>query len=688
MDKRIIKIGYCLAVIICCILYIWGVVKNHIYYNIIQEEIYSLDVKEYAQLGNGELFSQTISLDKTEAVLLEKISTIVINVTNVNEGGIGVRLKKNGEIISESQKYFKDIVLGDWFDIEISAKLYPQQEYEFEWYAFGTEEAPYLLILEENQGAASSEKLYKNGVLVEGSLALNYEYKDIISFTTKIIMLAILVVVFVSIAIVVFDIKYKNRLWQICALLLILTIAILPLLVLGKYNRPSADDYSYSANTYATLSNGGTIIDILKTALDEDINAYKTWQGLYVSAFVLALQPGIFGEQYYALTTPILMIIMGLSLYIALRIIGKRFAGDSKLSLFYAIVLVGIIVAGMPSALEGLYWYNGAMNYLPFVFLAILNLALIVEYYFSGRVRWAVISIVISFIISGGNHVSAFFNILMLTIAIIICTCKKKYAAYATWISAIIGFIIMYKAPGTKIRADLFEKRTVIETLIEAVVHSIKEMGGWFNIQLVCIILFFLPCMLKIVRNNKNIKLVINPICIYITCYIVLIGLYCVPYYAMGYFGAGRLKNVIWVAFLTLLLISISYTLCWLNNKHFGFIENVQLLDWGKAVYRKCVLLIILGCCLFGNYGDNSTSNSMEALDELATTGVAKQYAVEMDARYYELKHSTSDTLYFKELTCEPKLLVFSKIGDDFWEWPNPNVTSYYGKKVATYHSE
>jgi hypothetical protein len=342
----------------------------------------------------------------------------------------------------------------------------------------------------------------------------------------------------------------------------------------------------------------------------------------------------------------------------------------------------------MPSAAEGLYWYNGAINYIPFIFLTIMNISLIIEYYFSSKKNLILISSVVSFVISGGHMVPSFFNILILTVVVVVCTYKKKYALYITWLSAIMGLAIMYMAPGTKERASQSIGASVGLTLVEALKYGITEMGSWINLQLFCIVAVFIPFMLKIVQYNKKNKFVIHPIVLYIISFIILIGLYCVPFYSMANFGSARLANAIWVAFIFMILINVNYTFCWINNMCFNYIDNREALSIGKKAYSSLSMFLIVGCCIFGNFGEYSVSNSIEAIDELKTKRTAQQYALEMDQRFYEMENASSDILYFDELSCEPKLITFMNIGSDFYEWPNSAYTTYYGKLVAIYPKE
>lgn len=88
-------------------------------------------------------------------------------------------------------------------------------------------------------------------------------------------------------------------------------VLMIPVFVIAMYNRPSADDYVYAAQTYGVVQQSGADWPkLLQTALDTDLYFYNNWQGLYISAFLLALQPGIFDGRWYAVTTFIIVLLI------------------------------------------------------------------------------------------------------------------------------------------------------------------------------------------------------------------------------------------------------------------------------------------------------------------------------------------------------------------------------------------
>lgn len=102
----------------------------------------------------------------------------------------------------------------------------------------------------------------------------------------------------------------KNVLYSAVLITLVL-ISLIPLIRLCKYNHPSADDFSYSFRTYHEWSESHSLLKVLKEAINTSIYYYNNWQGLYSSAFFLALQPSIFGEEYYALTGVLMLFLIG-----------------------------------------------------------------------------------------------------------------------------------------------------------------------------------------------------------------------------------------------------------------------------------------------------------------------------------------------------------------------------------------
>ena len=95
-------------------------------------------------------------------------------------------------------------------------------------------------------------------------------------------------------------IQEKRNIYIYIILSILLLISIIPLVCISIYSRPSYDDFSYATVLYNYIKSGNwNIFGLIKMAIEVDIHFYNNWQGLYTSAFILSLEPGILLALYY-----------------------------------------------------------------------------------------------------------------------------------------------------------------------------------------------------------------------------------------------------------------------------------------------------------------------------------------------------------------------------------------------------
>lgn len=474
----------------------------------------------------------------------------------------------------------------------------------------------------------------------------------------------------------------ENKSAEIAVLVLCLLI-VLPLLLLGRYDRPSADDYDYALNTRLAVTEGRGFFGIIKAAWETDVEFYESWQGLYSSAFLLALQPGIFGEEHYVLTPYILFTLFFLCLFFGFRILNRHFLGFSPLLPFSAAAFVlAFLMLWLPCPVEGIYWYNGAMNYMPWVFVNFLNLCLLVDIserqMGCGKILLLFLSVILAFLTSGGNHVTAFANILLLLFAGLYCVFKhKKPYAFLPFAAACIGFLIMFNAPGTALRQSQLQKAGVLNTILNTLSYC-KSLLPWLSLPWLLSLLLITPLLIRFFRSRKE-DSVRFPLIPLLYSVMVVCGMLCVPFYAMSFFGDGRLTNVVWATFV--LLSWLDYALV-LRFVVFRLKEKKlhRLLTGESDILTACLaaLILILAVIL---PADHHRSSAILAVDELQD-GSAAEYAAEMDARFVLFKQDCSE-LKVPALSVRPELLFFADLGSDSDAWPNSVIGKYYGKKIS-----
>lgn len=94
--------------------------------------------------------------------------------------------------------------------------------------------------------------------------------------------------------------------WLFSVLLVVLFITWLMLAWSGKYVYPQGDDFEYGANSHLAWVHGKGVLGAFGGACKTVADAFGSWQGTFSSIFLMALQPGIWGEQYYHLTPAVL----------------------------------------------------------------------------------------------------------------------------------------------------------------------------------------------------------------------------------------------------------------------------------------------------------------------------------------------------------------------------------------------
>lgn len=450
--------------------------------------------------------------------------------------------------------------------------------------------------------------------------------------------------------------------------------ALVPYFLISIYSRPCVDDFGYSLALHRLIESGNwNIFSLIAEAVKVDIHYYNHWQGLYTSAFVLAFQPGIFGEKFYFIGAVLLLCLMSLCLRYFVGVCFERLQVRLSPGCVSLVLLVALLQE-LPSTAEGLYWFNGAWNYMPFFFLTLVNIALLLRYTSaSGKKRHLVLATVLSFVISGGNHVTAFLNIMLLTLTLLLCR-KRKLAL--PWLAAVAGFILVYIAPGTAIRQGLLGKQSIPGTLFGSLKQAEIWLAQWSDLHwFMCMVLAF--ALALCIRLPKETRLM-NPLWVMAAGGAVFCGELCVPYYAMSSFGQGRIENIFWMTFLMISAIIVIYTTLWFNQK-----GRPDWLDaWAAGSGWRC-LLVVLAVGLVFHTGTNAKDITRELLD-----GTAKTYAAQFDSRIAEMQQlAPGETLYTVPLVHSTNLW-FNDVSDDLNDGWNASWAEYYGHPIIAKNAE
>lgn len=488
----------------------------------------------------------------------------------------------------------------------------------------------------------------------------------------------------------------KNR-WNIYLWIIIIlsVVTTIPLLQLGGYNHPAADDYSYSILTHHVWQETHSIWEVIKAARTTSINFWNTWQGLYSSAFVLALQPAIFGEKYYVLTVWLTIGTIYVSNMVFFEyLLHKKLSTSGLEAAAMACVTSSLMVQWMPSALEGLYWYNGAINYTFFFGMMLVFICMAVGLQVSRtvwkRCLFVFVTALLGVLLVGGNHVTAFMGIIFsVGICVVAVWQRKKHfivESLIVLISMLIGFGINVTSPGTAIRqAALGERLGVFETIWQAVLWGFHFMDEWLGMDIViCMALVFPVIAIAAQKAREKYSFQFRyPLLVLIGSAAWICMMFCPPLYATQVCGAVRLKNVVYFSFVILMFLNEFYLCGWIDVKiHEEKIpENqIKIACISKA---GAVTLVVLLLGLYLSAGN--ISNAKLARNSMIN-GEAQLYSEIMNARYEVLCNSKGQDVRVEGTWVRPQLLFFSDITADPNVWPNTSVCEYFDlNSVALY---
>ena len=193
--------------------------------------------------------------------------------------------------------------------------------------------------------------------------------------------------------------------WLLIAALL---ICVIPLLWIAVYNHSSADDYSYGCLARWAWTDTHNLFRVFAAAGEKIKNTYLNWQGSYSAVALFALQPSIWGEEFYGCTTVIVLGLLLVGTFFFCRktvtiLGGKRITGD-----LIALVLTLLSIEFLPSPVEGFFWWNGSVYYVVFYALFLIETSLLMEVVQKDQCRAGRLAVlcILGVFLAGGNYIT------------------------------------------------------------------------------------------------------------------------------------------------------------------------------------------------------------------------------------------------------------------------------------------
>ncbi len=468
-------------------------------------------------------------------------------------------------------------------------------------------------------------------------------------------------------------INKQNLITFLIILLFILISA--PMIYISKFNNPSSDDYTYGIETHKTWEETHSIIEVIKTGIKKTQNTFIEWQGSFTAVFLMTIQPAVFGEQYYWLSTIFLIGFFILAnLYIMKIILRDYFHCNRNIFLGISLLLITLSMQFVPYPVESFYWFNGSIYYTFFysIQLILLGKILIILKEENTQKLNTLISCFLAFFIGTSNYCTALVSCMILAVIelILIIRKNKKAVNIAIILSiCLTGLLISANAPGNAVRqAQVKEKMNAINSIICSLELGKDFLINWTTSLNIIFYIALIPIMIKIIKQIKyKFKM---PIIVTIVTYGIYAAQLTPVLYAQGGNFPLRLLCIVYYSMYWLIIINTFYWLGYICNK----IEITET----KNSYKFCyIIIVLLGIiAIFLNY---QKANSWIALKSIQT-GEASRYQKQIEERIKIYKDENIKDVEVERIKERPFLLYNSDLHYDPNYWINEAVKEFYNK--------
>ncbi len=468
---------------------------------------------------------------------------------------------------------------------------------------------------------------------------------------------------------------------QRAVLLLVLAallLCLVPLLLLGNYDVPFADDYNYGLDAHLAYVHSGSLLRALEAALRRTGDAYLTWQGSYAGVFLMCLQPAVFREGLYVLTPWLTLGALLGGLFCLCVALFRRLFDLPRVTGAIAAGIAGLLcLLFSPYPVESFYWFNGGVYYTGFFGCSLAFFALALRCARLGGAGRGILLGMLALFLGGGNLITGLSSsvIAVSVLALLFISGKKREAKrlLLPFLLLLLGFLLNVTAPGNAMRAAGIEHRpdalgAILGSFRLAAVFSLR----WMRFPVLGALLF-LGVLFWQVLPGSSFSFPFPPL-VSLWSFCLYASMFCPAQYATGGQGAPRVLDVIYYAWILLLVLNLLYWLGWIRRRRPARADGPGLRLF-PLLLAAAVWALALGASALLRGG----LVPVAALSSLRS-GQAAAYAAQAEERLAVLRDPEIRDPVFSPYSDPPWLLYSDDITPDPEDWRNQGMAVFYEK--------
>lgn len=362
------------------------------------------------------------------------------------------------------------------------------------------------------------------------------------------------------------------------ALVALLAAALVPMLAISAFDHSYADDWHYAVGAHLALEAGGGAAAALRAALDEVVDAYFSWQGTYSAIFLMALQPGVLGEELYGAGAVAVLALLVLATGYFASVLVRDVLGAGRSSWICASAAVLLLQTQLlPSPVEGIWWYNSAVYYTFYHALMLVMAGLSLRLLRGSTRRGdlgrrgtavrAVALAALAFVVAGGNFVTGIVSVLALAGLVFagIALGRRRAAVLVPALAVlVVGFALSMAAPGNEIRQEsqfptdaLGPAVTIVRSCLAGAEYTVLWTNGMLAVALAALA----PVLVRAaVRSQWSFS---RPWLACAASLALFMASFTPTFFSMGSVGPGRVQNIRYDLFVILVFVCATWLIGW-----------------------------------------------------------------------------------------------------------------------------
>lgn len=527
-------------------------------------------------------------------------------------------------------------------------------------------------------------------------------------------------------------------------LIVIYALSLIPVLIIGKYDYPSADDFSMGLGTRLVYEATGSLLAVAGKILSETVRYYRTWIGYFTSCLFTTVSPATFGEAWYALTPAVILLTLHVGVAVFFYVLMEKALGMNRYARRCMTVLaLFLMVQRMPEGslrVEAFYWYSGAGNYTLTFSAGLLYLAFYVLSVCGVRRKnrslFLVLACIMGFLAGGGNYLSALsFAVVSVLFAVYLVKMKIRQGENSRMgrlcvIGSLLpaafylcGFAVSCLSPGNRIRGGEAEGYGALKSILLSLYYTLSyPMNQWMNWAVLLILalagVIFWMGFAEIEFSGANAKAggaadsetgggaqavqrscgaaapekagngaqavqlgFTAPFPAAVLAYGIVSCVVTPALYAQGNMDAGRIQSTFWLHAVLVLLLLEWYLVGGLYRR-FSKEQNASAASCLRNGAGGFVRAILLFFIVFSLLAVKGNPDFYTGTSAVSELldGSAAQYGRENEERLRILKNPREQDAVLPRYTVQPNLLYFEDVSEDPGDWINQKMSEYYGK--------